>query len=266
MKQTIIIGGGVGPMAGVALHRQIILNTVTEGTDQDHIDVIHLSYASRIADRTDYLLNPQDMINPGSAMAEVVEQAYRTVQALAKRAAVGIPCNTFHAQEIFAPFTQQLVRTCPELGILNMLEETGMFIAEAVPGIRRVGLLSTTGTRMSRVWHNLLEASGMQCIEVAEELQDRLHTNIYHPTWGIKALSKASERVRLDFDGFCQMLIEQGAEVIILGCTELPLIFPVNSYLGIPLIDPMTALARSLIRETSPSQLALLDRKLFTAM
>ena len=136
-----------------------------------------------------------------------------------------------------------------------MLDETLQYLHEVTPGLKRVGLFSTTGTRRSRIWHNVLEQAGIETIELPEELQQRLHEDIYHPKWGIKALSKVAERVRLDFDGFCQMLLEQEVEAIILGCTELPLIFPENIFLGVPLIDPMAALARGLIRTASPDQL-----------
>ena len=38
-EKIIIIGGGVGPMAGVELHKKIIENTKTSGKDQDHLQV-----------------------------------------------------------------------------------------------------------------------------------------------------------------------------------------------------------------------------------
>ena len=46
----------------------------------------------------------------------------------------------------------------------------------------------------------------------------------------------------------------RGAEAVILGCTELPL--AVSHAKDVPLIDPALALARALIRETSPQKLA----------
>ncbi len=254
MKRAIIIGGGVGPMAGTDLHRHIIFNTKTDGTDQDHIDVIHLSYASVIADRTAYLLGNTE-VNPGLPMAKLVEQGYRIAEFRHQEAVAGIPCNTFHAPEIFTPYTEHLNQHCPKLHLSHMLDETLQYLHEVTPGLKRVGLFSTTGTRRSRIWHNVLEQAGIETIELPEELQQRLHEDIYHPKWGIKALSKVAERVRLDFDGFCQMLLEQEVEAIILGCTELPLIFPENIFLGVPLIDPMAALARGLIRTASPDQL-----------
>ena len=54
-EPVIIIGGGVGPMAGVALHEKIIEHTLTDGTDQSHLAVHHYSCSSVISDRTAFL-------------------------------------------------------------------------------------------------------------------------------------------------------------------------------------------------------------------
>jgi aspartate racemase len=67
----IVIGGGVGPMAGVELHKKIINSTKTSGTDQDHLDIVHLSFPSLVNDRTKFLLKGDD-VNPGERMAELV--------------------------------------------------------------------------------------------------------------------------------------------------------------------------------------------------
>ncbi|MFQ5419364.1 MAG: aspartate racemase, partial [Anaerolineae bacterium] len=47
----------------------------------------------------------------------------------------------------------------------------------------------------------------------------------------------------------------QGAEVVILGCTEIPLALTEPGWEGRPLIDPAVALARALIREAAPHKL-----------
>jgi len=53
----------------------------------------------------------------------------------------------------------------------------------------------------------------------------------------------------------------RGAEVIVLGCTEIPFAFTGReSVAGLPLIDPMVALARGMIRVADPTRLKR-DRK-----
>ena len=61
-EKIIVIAGGVGPMAGVELHKKIIESTLTDGTDQTHIEVYHLSRSHDIQDRIsrdDFLWYPR---------------------------------------------------------------------------------------------------------------------------------------------------------------------------------------------------------------
>jgi aspartate racemase len=62
-------------------------------------------------------------------------------------------------------------------------------------------------------------------------------------------------RARADLERGVADLRRQGAEAIILGCTEMPLAFPEGSFEGVPLIDPTLVLARSLIKEVAPARL-----------
>ena len=50
-------------------------------------------------------------------------------------------------------------------------------------------------------------------------------------------------------------LIKKDAEVIILGCTEIPHALTQNEINGIPLIDSTKIIARALIIESSPDKL-----------
>jgi len=74
MNKYICIGGGVGPMAGVYLHKSIIDNTVTNGTDQDHLEIHHFSRSHDINDRTEYLLGKVKE-NPAEGMFRMVSTA-----------------------------------------------------------------------------------------------------------------------------------------------------------------------------------------------
>ena len=60
-EKVLIIGGGVGPMAGVALHARIIENTLPGGSDQGHLDVRHFSRSADVTDRTEFLLGRQEI-------------------------------------------------------------------------------------------------------------------------------------------------------------------------------------------------------------
>ena len=50
-------------------------------------------------------------------------------------------------------------------------------------------------------------------------------------------------------------LINNGAEAVILGCTEIPLAIGEQSINGVPIIDSTKVLARALISASSPHSL-----------
>ena len=258
----LIIGGGVGPMAGVELHRKIIEHTSTNGTDQDHFSVVHLSFPAYISDRTGYLLEKTGR-NPGDEMADVFEIG---IHGLEKRGfgqgrviAAGVPCNTFHAPPIFEAYLSRMKNTEPSVKVVHMLKESIELIHLLQPAARKIGLMATTGTRGSRVWHNLLQPEGYEVLEIDASMQEALHDTIYSPEWGLKAVSPASRKARERFEQYADILIAMGAEAIILGCTEIPLALPGFRYGGVPLIDPVVALARGMIREGDDRKLRKLS-------
>jgi len=270
---VIVIGGGVGPMAGVALHARIIENTLTDGTDQSHLSVHHYSCSELIPDRTDYLLSlapPSgetsggaresfSPANPALGMARVFTAASR---ALEGRSAVGgVPCNTFHAPAIFDRFISLLEDERIEIRVVHLLRETMSLLASRLgrtpgsTGAASIGVLSTTGTRHSAVYDALLAETGFRALYVPESSQATLHAAIYDPEWGIKATASPSARAIETVESLAGYLVDAGAEAVILACTELPLALGGILFRGLPLVDPVLALARALIREAAPEKL-----------
>ncbi len=256
-EKIVAIGGGVGPMAGVKLHEMIIENTRTNGTDQDHLDVFHLSRSHDLVDRTEYLLN-QDLENPAEGMLRNVKILNKALELSGKELVLGVPCSTFHASDIFNAFLKKLKKeNINNVEIVNMLEETVSYIKERTPNVKKIGLISTTGTRKFKVYNNFLEPHGFEIIEVPEKIQDELHDAIYNKDWGIKAKSPVSKKARRKFLKYVRLLHKQGVEVIVLGCTEIPLALPENKINGVLLVDPMLALARKLIYKSNKAKLKL---------
>ncbi len=240
-KKSIIIGGGVGPAAGLDLHRHVIELTPTDGSDQDHLRVIHLSFSDLIPDRTDSILNRTGYI-PAERMAELINQAGILSRKYGSESVVGIPCNTFHAPEIFSRFKENLD---PSIEVLNMIDECIAHITSVLPSGSKVGILSTTGTRRTRLYDDPLERAGFTAFHVKD--QESIHSAIYNPEWGIKATSGATERNRTVLSEALDELAEHGAEAVILGCTELPLVLTENTYLNMILLNPMRILAGKLV-------------------
>ena len=244
------IVGGIGPYAGLDLLRKVFDNTIA-GKDQDHIDTILLSMPSSILDRTEYLVGKVKE-NPGLAIAEVAKRLE-----MAGAMVAGIPCNTAHVSEIFQPILDELLMEGCRIKVLHMIHETISFLAGTFPKIKRIGVLSTTGTYLNSVYKDALEAKGYEVSRPRSEMQEQLiHPAIYHPEYGIKLVSNPVQSKAKNnlLEGF-SYLKERGAEAVILGCTEIPIAFPEKYIEGMVAIDPTTVLARALIQYDTPEKL-----------
>ncbi|HTH74981.1 MAG TPA: amino acid racemase [Trinickia sp.] len=223
--------GGVGPAATVDFLRKIVLNTPA-ARDQDHIKLL-VEHNPQIPDRTEHLIGEG---------ADPTVSLYATCKKLEAGAAdlIAIPCNTAHA------FVD---RIAPYLGIpiVNMLTETARYLREAYPALRDVGVLATSGTIESGVYRDALAAQGLTQVTPSDALQSRVMAAIYGER-GVKA-GFTEGQCREDIAAAMEGLIEAGVEVVVLGCTELPLLLPDTVYVGrrgerARLVDPTDVLAR----------------------
>lgn len=226
--------GGVGPAATVDFLNKIVRNT-SAGRDQEHVKVV-VEQNPQIPDRTENLIGAG--VDPTIAL-------YSTCKKLEADDAdiIAIPCNTAHA---FAERIQPYL----SIPIVNMLHETAECIKRDYGECRTVGLLATSGTIASRVYHDAINAAGFDLLVPDDHNQARVMNAIYGPR-GVKA--GFTEGECLD-DLLCAMasLVERGAEVIVLGCTELPLLvdrsdaFPVAGR-SVPVLDPTDILAKACV-------------------
>ena len=246
-KAMIGIIGGMGPYAGVDLVQKIFDLTKAD-TDQDHLSVSMLSVPKSIPDRTEFLLSKSE-INPALAIADIICSLYKQGATI-----IGMPCNTAHAEPIF----NEIVNKIPtEVNLVHMINEAADFINEKYPSVKNVGILSTTGTFITNVYPKCLSKHGLNGIQVSEEIQNtHINPAIYNLSYGIKAHSNPVNQKAIDsLNKGVKYLIKKDAEVIILGCTEIPLALTQNEINGIPLIDSTKILARALIIESSPDKL-----------
>ncbi len=154
-----------------------------------------------------------------------------------------VPCNTAHA--FFAAIQPHLL-----IPIVNMLQETVEHLRVRHPDIRTVGLLATNGTLASRVYHNTAQVAHIDLLEPDEEHQQLVISSIYGKK-GAKA-GHMSGQCRAELRVALEHLISRGAKAVILGCTELPLIFPEQESFEVashtvPLLDPTAILARKCV-------------------
>jgi aspartate racemase len=226
--------GGVGPAATVDFLDKIVRNTSAE-RDQDHIKLV-LEHNPQIPDRTAALIG--DGPDPTLALYSACKKLEASDADL-----IAIPCNTAHA---FVGRIQPYL----SIPIVNMLSEAISHIASHCGDRKKVGLLATSGTIASRVYQDVADAAQLMLLTPDEAHQALVMRAIYGEH-GVKAGY---------LDGACREqlmqaithLVERGAEVIILGCTELPLLIAQSDHFavagkGIVVLDPTEILARKCV-------------------
>lgn len=234
----------MGPQAGFDLASKITAATSAK-TDQDHHSVIVFSFPADMPDRTAFLLG-RTGINPADALAKQLSTlADMNVDVAA------IACNTAHAPPIFKQLKSAIENNGMRLQLLNLIEETVDYIRRIHPSIKRVGILGTRGTYQFRLYDIALERAGLNVILPDETVRNEsVFRAVYDTGFGIKKYSNpVTEKAREHVEKAIVHLIEKKAEVVILGCTELPLAFAlVPSKQQTLLIDPAVAMAQALIR------------------
>ena len=248
-KKIIGIVGGVGPYAGLDLVKKIFDETISK-TDQDHLPVALLSIPEEIGDRTDFLEGKTD-INPALAISDIIRNLEKI-----NASVVAIACNAIHSPPIFDVIVEELEKTDSKAKLLNMIEETAEFIKNKYPEIKKVSVLSVKGAYRAKVYSRVLEKYGFLELLPPEELQAEIHNAVCSAAYGIKAFSNpVTEKAKNKLTGAIDYLQKKGAELIILGCTEIAFVIKKKNLHNTILIDPTRILARALIRETSPHKL-----------
>lgn len=220
------IFGGMGPEATSDIFRSIIRLTSAE-KDQDHIPTLVYSLP-QVPDRMSSINNNDPAIIP-----YLVEG----VQLLENSGAIviSIPCNTVH-------YYYDIMADTIDVPIINMIEETVAEVKQNYPDIKKVGLLATTGTISTGLYEDELTKNGFDVIVPDERIE---HEYVMKAVFGIK--SGADRKVNEDLLAVAgENVINKGAEIIVLGCTEIPLAFnPERS--GVPVVNASEVLARKSI-------------------
>jgi len=224
MKKTIGILGGMGPEATAYFFKLIIKSTRAE-KDQEHIPVVIYSNPE-VPERTDAVLEK------GPSPLPYLIEGVRVLRGAGADFIV-MPCVTAHY------FFHEIVAQ-EKIPFLNILDETLLCTLRKIPELKKAGLISSTGTLKSRLFHDTFEKEGIEVIGPDEEEQEQVMEAIFGKQ-GIKA-GFTSGRAREIIHGAAGTLIRRGAEAVIAGCTEVPLVLKEED-ISVPLIEPLQILA-----------------------
>jgi aspartate racemase len=225
------IVGGIGPAATVDFMQKIVRHTAAT-RDQDHLRLI-VDHNPQIPDRT------ANLVGNGTDPTLALYSACKRLEANGA-SAVAMPCNTAHAYV-------ERIQAGLATPIVNMLTETVRHIATHCQGHDTVGLLATSGTIASRVYHDAARGTPFGVI-VPDAAHQALVMDAIYGSQGIKA-GHTEGSCRQSLLTALAHLARRGASVVILGCTELPLVLPEHPAFDVAgrsvvLLDPTAILAR----------------------
>ena len=227
MKEKIVgILGGMGPEATVDLFQKILRATPAQ-SDQEHLRII-IDCNSKIPDRTAAINGKGE--DPFPYLRE-------SALLLARAGAdfIIIPCNAAH-------FWHSEIQKHVEIPVLHIMKAAADYTAKKLPGIEKVGLLAASGTVKVGLYQDSFAEKNFETVVPDEDFQEITMKAIY----GIKAGQK-NEKLKELVIRAGEHLAARGAEAVIAGCTEIPLILE-DGDLSVPVIDSTLALVLQAVK------------------
>ncbi|MBB2910575.1 aspartate racemase [Streptosporangium becharense] len=216
--------GGMGPLATAHFYRMLVEATPAK-TDQEHVRVAIWADPS-VPDRTEFLLGE------GPSPVPAMLDGLRWLRAAGADCVV-IPCNTAHA------YVEELVASTG-VPVLDMVTAALRSCQAVRPGVRRVGVLATRGTRAARLYERAGSRLGIEVVQVPSAVQ-REHVDTAIRT--VKAGGDLAEAAR-SIETAARVLHALGAEVGVAACTEIPLVMA-GAERVLPMVDSTAGLVEA---------------------
>jgi aspartate racemase len=216
MAKVLGVLGGMGPAATVAFLERVQALTPAQG-DQDHIRIL-ADINPQVPDR-----NRQ----PDAAEKTLGQMAMRLRDAGAQ--VLCMPCNTAHAQaagikKVGLPFVDMIAETTE---------------AAAAGGAKKIGVLATPGGEA--LYARALQGKGVKIVRLSGAAREAFMACVYAVKRGDLGDGPRAEMRRL-----AAMLVAAGAETVIAGCTEVPLLLGEED-VTVPLVDSAEVLAQACV-------------------
>lgn len=223
MRDKIVgILGGMGPEATIDLFARIVKETKAK-SDEDHLRII-VDNNPKMPSRQGAILNGTE--NPGPAMGE-------TAKNLEKAGAdfIIIGANTAH-------YFYDDVKSAVEIPVLHIIDEAVIETKQVIPDVKKVGVLCTTAAMKTKLYHKSLEKFSIEVVEVPQDIQELVQKSIF--SFKYNGLTEDNVGMMLKSINY---LIDNGADALIMGCTEIPLILK-NQNIDVPMINPNKVIAK----------------------
>jgi aspartate racemase len=144
------------------------------------------------------------------------EAAGAMVEALERLRLAGADFGVIATNTMHIVFEQ--VQAAVGMPLLSIVDATAQAIRDA--GLRSVGLLGTVFTMRERFFREGLSRRGMEVLVPQDGDQDRINEVIYQEL----CRGEIRPESRAKFLDIIEALRERGAQGVVLGCTEIPLL------------------------------------------
>jgi aspartate racemase len=225
--KSIGILGGMGPAASAHFYKQLVHHAQTKyQAIQDNEYPKMLIYNLPLNGFEETGITDEKIVK------EQILKAAQTIEATRVDALVMV-CNTAHAYE-------KDLKELLNIPLLNIIEITSLEAKRF--NIQNIGIMSSSTTREMELYEMKLKEHQIKTINVNDEQQNTLDNIILHVMSGTVTQHDGAALLNI-----AEALVNQGAEAIILGCTELPLAAQTLTF-PLPLVDSMQSLIRSTLQ------------------
>lgn len=229
--KTVGVLGGMGPAATID-YMGLVLEMTPANCDQQHIPMIVYNN-TQVPERAASILRGE-----GDSGRVLVDMARRL--ALMPVDFLVMPCNTAH-------FYEREIRSAVDIPFVSIIDVTIDAVLRS--GVARVGLLATDACLAGGMYQTGFAARDLDCRTPTGDSQKRLMEVISRVKEGDRG-QKVCEMAR----GCCAELVSAGAELLIAGCTEIPLVVD-QTGLSAALVSSTQELAKATVARALGSSL-----------
>lgn len=224
--KSIAILGGMGPQASARLV-QVMVDMCTN----DFGIEVDSKFPELILDSVPVPNFVSNKKNSGQALKVLMRRVEKLE--IFDPVCFGISCNTAH---ILLPKLQRNTA----IPFISIIEEVAKEVFKSK--LASVGLLASPVTISSRLYHEELEKQGTKVVIPSKNQIEILDAVIRSVLMGEVDIDQVKNLCDI-----ANSLQNRGAQGIILGCTELPLIFPKD--FDLPVFDSVEILAKALLHK-----------------
>jgi aspartate racemase len=241
-SKTVGVLGGLGPAATADFFSKIVRATPA-ATDQEHLHII-IDNNPKVPNRN------EAVAGTGVSPAPVLAEMARRLETAGADFLVMV-CNAAHA-------FQAAITEAVDVPFVSIIEETSDAVKMQLPTRAKVGVLASSGCLDSHLYQEALAARGLHALVPEGASKDAFMTLLYR-------IKSGDDDVRADMRQLAEHFIDQGAQAIIAGCTEVPLVLS-SSDLSVPLINSTDVLvARTIAYATGEADLSMRPQRLVNA-